>query len=142
MTGAIAVRLEHSDSPGAAALLARTGHGTALDREHARLFVARGAEPAGDGPLGLVALAPGPDDFAELVRFVVLPEARRRGVARRLVAAAESWARVQRIRTLRFRVDAADDAARAAARALGFIEVDGFGAHVGDESGVCFAKGI
>jgi len=142
VTGPVAVRLEHSDSPGAAALLALTDRGTSLDREHARLFVARAEGALDDRPLGLVALAPGPDDFAELVRLVVLPEARRGGVARRLVAAAESWARVQRIRTLRFRVAAADDDARAAALALGFVEVDGFGAHVGDDSGACFAKGL
>jgi len=137
---AVSVRLERTGSPEVDALLDLAGAPSALDREHARLFVARGG--ADGAALGLVALAPGPDDFAELVRLVVLPAARRQGVARRLVLAAESWARVQRIRTLRFRSDAADPATAALGRALGFTEVDGFGAHVGDDSALCFAKSV
>ncbi|WP_158078148.1 GNAT family N-acetyltransferase [Rathayibacter sp. VKM Ac-2630] len=138
----MSVRLERTGTPEVDALLALAAEPGAspLDREHARVFVARGG--ADGGALGLVALAPGPDDFAELVRLVVLPAARRQGVARRLLLAAESWARVQRIRTLRFRVDAADPATAAGARALGFTEVDSFGAHVGDDSGTCFAKAL
>ncbi|WP_341867843.1 GNAT family N-acetyltransferase [Rathayibacter festucae] len=83
-----------------------------------------------------------PDDFAELLALEVAPESRRSGVARRLVAAALSYASVQRIRTLRFRVPVEAEAALAAARALGFTEIDGFGAHVGDDSGVCFARSV
>ncbi|KQQ05354.1 MULTISPECIES: GNAT family N-acetyltransferase [unclassified Rathayibacter] len=133
MTGGIVVRLERGDSPDLAPLLVPT------PPPHARVFAAR--DSAGR-LLGALALAPGPDDFAELLSAVVLPEARRSGVARRLLGAAEAWARVQRIRTLRFRADAGATDALTTAPSLGFVEIDGFGAYVGDDSSVCFAKGI
>ncbi|QHC67646.1 GNAT family N-acetyltransferase [Rathayibacter sp. VKM Ac-2759] len=133
MTGGVVVTLERGDSPDLAALLAPP------PPRHARVFAARDSS---DRLLGALALAPGPDDFAELLAAVVLPGARRSGVARRLVAAAEAWARVQRIRTLRFRAPADATDALAAAPALGFIEIDGFGPYVGDAASVCFAKAI
>ncbi|SMH29856.1 Acetyltransferase (GNAT) family protein [Rathayibacter oskolensis] len=132
MTGGVVVRLERGDSPDLAGLL------TPPPPRHARVFAAR----EGAVPVGAIALAPGPDDFAELLALAVLPEARRRGVARRLIGAAEAWARVQRIRTLRFRVAADAQDALDTAQALGFVEIDGFGAYVGDPSGVCFAKAL
>ncbi|MWV51053.1 GNAT family N-acetyltransferase [Rathayibacter sp. VKM Ac-2803] len=133
MTAGIVVRLERGDAADLAALL------TPPPPRHARAFAAR---DSGGQLLGALALAPGPDDFAELLAATVLPAARRAGVARRLVTAAEAWARVQRIRTMRFRVPVGATEAIATASALGFIEIDGFGAHVGDVSGVCFAKAI
>lgn len=131
MTGGVVVRLERGDPPELAELLARP------PAPHARVFVAR--DRASDWPLGVVHLEPGPDDFAELIDLTVLPAARRVGIARRLVAAAEAFARVQRIRTLRFRVE--PDGA-SVARSLGFTEIDPFGAYVGDLSGVFFAKAL
>ena len=134
MTARVVVRLEVPDPPALAGLL------TAELPPHARLLVAR--DGATQQPIGVLALTPGPDDFAELLALEVAPESRRSGVARRLVAAALSYASVQRIRTLRFRVPVKAEAALAAARALGFTEIDGFGAHVGDDSGVCFARSV
>ncbi|QHC59888.1 GNAT family N-acetyltransferase [Rathayibacter sp. VKM Ac-2760] len=132
MTAGVVVRLERAGSPELAGLLATTPL-------HARVLVARDSTQQ---PIGVLALAPGPDDFAELLALRVEPAVRRSGVARRLVAAALSYASVQRIRTLRFRIPVEADAALAAARALGFTEIDAFGAHVGDDSGVCFARSV
>ncbi|TCL85434.1 MULTISPECIES: GNAT family N-acetyltransferase [unclassified Rathayibacter] len=134
MTAGVVVRLERPGTGALASLL------TAELPPHARLLVAR--DGATQQPIGVLALTPGPDDFAELLALEVAPESRRSGVARRLVAAALSYASVQRIRTLRFRVPVQAEAALAAARALGFTEIDGFGAHVGDASGVCFARSV
>lgn len=134
MSTGIVVRLERPDPAALAGLL-----DTALP-PHARLLVAR--DGTTQQPIGVLALAPGPDDFAELLALEVAPGSRRSGAARRLVAAALSYASVQRIRTLRFRVPVEAEAALATARALGFTEIDGFGAHVGDDSGVCFARSV
>ncbi|MCJ1686308.1 GNAT family N-acetyltransferase [Rathayibacter sp. VKM Ac-2927] len=134
MTAGVVVRLERPGTEALASLL------TADLPPHARLLVARDRDA--QQPIGVLALTPGPDDFAELLALEVAPESRRSGVARRLVAAALSYASVQRIRTLRFRVPVQAQAALAAARSLGFTEIDGFGAHVGDDSGVCFARSV
>lgn len=134
MTTGVVVRLERPEPAALVPLL------TAELPPHARLLVARDGDA--QQPIGVLALTPGPDDFAELLALEVAPESRRSGVARRLVAAALSYASVQRIRTLRFRVPVQAEAALAAARALGFTEIDGFGAHVGDDSGVCFARSV
>ncbi|MCJ1674975.1 GNAT family N-acetyltransferase [Rathayibacter sp. VKM Ac-2929] len=134
MTAGVVVRLERPGTEALASLL------TADLPPHARLLVARDRDA--QQPIGVLALTPGPDDFAELLALEVAPESRRSGVARRLVAAALSYASVQRIRTLRFRVPVQAEAALAAARSLGFTEIDGFGAHVGDDSGVCFARSV
>lgn len=131
MSAGVVVRLERGDPPELAELLTRP------PSPHARVFVAR--DRASDWPLGVVHLEQGPDDFAELIGLLVLPAARRVGVARRLVAAAEAFARVHGIRTLRFRMEPGTDSV---ARALGFTEIDAFGSHVGDESGVFFAKAL
>ncbi|NQX15385.1 GNAT family N-acetyltransferase [Rathayibacter sp. VKM Ac-2857] len=134
MSTGVVVRLER---PGPAEL---AGLLTVELPPHARLLVAR--DGATQQPIGVLALTPGPDDFAELLALEVAPKSRRSGVARRLVAAALSYASVQRIRTLRFRIPVEAEAALVAARALGFTEIDGFGAHVGDDSGVCFARSV
>lgn len=131
MTAGVVVRLERGDPPELSALQTRP------PSPHARVFVAR--DRASGWPLGVVHLESGPDDFAELLGLIVLPAARRAGVARRLLAAAESFARVQRISTLRLR---AEPGTAGAARALGFTEIDAFGAHVGDDTGVFFAKAL
>lgn len=132
MTDAVVIRLETGSAPDLADLIAPP--------RDARVFAAR--DGVGGRLLGAVALAAGPDDFAELHGLVVLPEVRRSGIARRLLAAAEAWARIQRIRTVRCSVPLTSEAALATARALGFVEIDQFGAHVGDPSSVCFARAI
>ena len=131
MSAGVVVRLERDDPPELAEQLTRP------PSPQARVFVAR--DRASDWPLGVVHLEQGPDDFAELTDLLVLPNARRVGVARRLVAAAEAYARVQGVVTLRFRMEPGTGSV---ARALGFTEIDAFGFHVGDETGVYFAKAL
>ena len=80
MSGVV-VRLE--DAAAAEGLLA------AVPPPHARVLIAR----IDGAAAGVLVLAPGPDDFAEVLELVVASVHRRTGVARRLVAAAESWAR-------------------------------------------------
>jgi aminoglycoside 6'-N-acetyltransferase I len=60
---------------------------------------------------------------AYLEGLYVAPEARRRGVGRALVAAAEDWSRAQRCLELASDAEATNDVSAAMHRALGFDEV-------------------
>jgi len=59
-------------------------------------------------------------EFAEILGLVVDPAARRGGVGRALAAAAEQWARTQRLARLTVRSNAARSEAHAFYPALGF----------------------
>ena len=98
------------------------------------------AEDGVGGVLGLAELSIRPsaegctsDRIAYLEGWFVVPEARRRGVGRALVAAAEEWGRAQGC--TEFASDTQPDnlVSAAAHRALGFIEVG---------SVRCFRKGL
>ena len=98
------------------------------------------AEDEAGGVLGLAELSIRPsaegcssDRVAYLEGWFVVPEARRRGVGRALVAAAEEWGRDQGC--TEFASDSQPDnlVSAAAHRALGFLEVG---------SVRCFRKGL
>src|SRR5690606_25700628 len=82
------VRAEPVDLDGIRALVALEGSGfepkVELERRFARLWVAR--DPAGLGVLGFL-LAWDVADEVHLLDLVVAPEARRRGIGRRLLGA-------------------------------------------------------
>lgn len=112
------------------------------ESEHAREIVAffegRASEPlavlvAQDGAdrlvgfaeLSIRAYAEGchTDRVAYLEGWYVVPDARRQGVGRALIAAAEAWGRSQRCTEFASDAELPNDASAAAHRAVGFTEV-------------------
>jgi aminoglycoside 6'-N-acetyltransferase I len=95
-------------------------------RESLAVLIAE--DPSGN-PVGFVELSIRPtaegcrtDRVAYLEGWFVVPEARRRGVGRRLVEAAEDWARAQGCAELASDSDAANEISQAAHRVAGFDE--------------------
>jgi putative acetyltransferase len=70
----------------------------------------------------------------------VHPQARGRGVARRLLTAVEAYARVSGTRILRLETGAPQIEAVGLYRAVGFVEIDRFGPYVLDPTSLCMAK--
>ncbi|AZZ54074.1 hypothetical protein C1I64_19950 [Rathayibacter festucae DSM 15932] len=133
MTTGVVVRLERPEPAALASLL------TADLPPHARLLVAR--DGATQQPIGVLALTPGPTTSPSCSPS---KWPRSRG-------GAESPAGSSPPRSPTRACSASARSASAcgrggggprAARALGFTEIDGFGAHVGDDSGVCFARSV
>jgi len=98
------------------------------------------AEDGAEGVLGLAELSIRPgaegctsDRVAYLEGWFVVPEARRRGVGRALVAAAEQWGRDQACTEFASDTQSDNRVSAAAHQALGFIEVG---------SVRCFRKGL
>ena len=87
------------------------------------------AEAASGNPVGFAELsirrtAEGcrTDRVAYLEGWFVVPDARRRGIGRRLVEAAEDWARAQGCAELASDSEAGNEISQAAHRAAGFDE--------------------
>ena len=88
------------------------------------------AEAAGGEAVGFAELSIRPyaegcrtDRVAFLEGWYVVPAARRRGVGRELVAAAEEWARSQGCTEFASDAELDNETSAAAHRALGFAEV-------------------
>lgn len=88
------------------------------------------AEDGAREPLGFVELSIRPcaegcrtDRVAYLEGWYVVPAARKRGVGRALVVAAEAWARSQGCTEFASDAELANDVSAAAHAALGFVEV-------------------
>jgi aminoglycoside 6'-N-acetyltransferase I len=88
------------------------------------------AEDGSGCPLGFAELSVRPyaegcrsDGVAYLEGLYVVPEARRRGVARALIAAAEEWGRGQGCTEFASDAELMNDVSATAHRALGFTEV-------------------
>lgn len=89
-----------------------------LTPPHGAFLVAYlGAQPA-----GCVQLSTAGDGVAEVKRQWVAPEVRGRGIARRLMAAAEQQAREFNVQTLRLDTNGALTEAMALYRATGWVE--------------------
>jgi RimJ/RimL family protein N-acetyltransferase len=86
-------------------------------REHAQF-----AAHLNDRPIGLIAAARDSADTVYLYSLWLDPNARGRGLARRLVGAALDWARRHRARTVTLRVATDNAAARAVYEEFGFTE--------------------
>jgi aminoglycoside 6'-N-acetyltransferase I len=114
------------------------GSETEHREEIARFFAGEAPEPLGvllaeDGPgrpvgfaeLSIRGHAEGcrSDRVAYLEGWFVAPEARRRGVGRALIAAAEEWGRSQRCREFASDAEPDNEISAAAHGALGFSEV-------------------
>ena len=88
------------------------------------------AEDGAREPLGFVELSIRPyaegcrtDRVAYLEGWYVVPEARKRGVGRSLVVAAEAWARSQGCTEFASDAELANDLSASAHEAVGFVEV-------------------
>ena len=88
------------------------------------------AENGAGGPIGFAELSIRPhaegcrsDRVAYLEGWFVAPKARRRGVGRALIAAAEQWGRSRGCREFASDSQADNEVSGAAHRALGFAEV-------------------
>jgi aminoglycoside 6'-N-acetyltransferase I len=81
--------------------------------------------PVGFAELSIRSYAEGcrTDQVAYLEGWFVVPNARRQGVGRALIAAAEEWGRTQGCREFASDAELDNDASHAAHRALGFVEV-------------------
>jgi aminoglycoside 6'-N-acetyltransferase I len=81
--------------------------------------------PVGFAELSIRAYAEGcyGDRVAYLEGWFVVPEARRHGVGRALIAAAEAWGRSQGCREFASDAEADNEISAAAHRSLGFSEV-------------------
>ncbi|TLZ51353.1 MAG: GNAT family N-acetyltransferase [Methanobacteriota archaeon] len=88
------------------------------------ILVAEGPDASilGYAIVGSASTMLSPVPFGFVYDVWVAPEARRRGVARRLLAAAEDWCRAQGYRKLKLEVAASNVAARALYTADGFAE--------------------
>ena len=108
------------------------------EREIEKFFAGRAREPlavliaedSGGQPLGFAELSIRPyaegcatDRIGYLEGWFVVPEARRRGVGRDLIAAAEVWARGEGCTELASDSQPDNEMSRAAHRAAGFDEV-------------------
>lgn len=92
-------------------------------RDHAQFVAIREGRP-----VGMVAAYQESAQAAYVYSLWLEPEARGRGLARRLVAAAVDWARRRGVRTATLRVAPDNAAARMVYESLGFTEVPNCGA--------------
>ena len=95
-----------------------------IDSRDNAIFI---AESSDGRPLGYAILGPAstmltPIPFAFVYDLWVSPEARRQGVARRLLERAEDWCRRQGYRKLKLEVAASNRAARSLYASDGFAE--------------------
>lgn len=89
--------------------------------------------------IGMAALVE-KQDYAEIKRMFVKPEARGTGTADALLHSLEGVARAARVDELRLETGPLQPAAIAFYERHGFAEIPAFGEYVGGEYSVCFAK--
>jgi GNAT superfamily N-acetyltransferase len=93
-------------------------------------------------PIGCGALRQFDDDTAEIKRVYVAPAGRRRGVARQIVAALETFAIQQNYRNIRLETGVRQPEAQRLYQSMGFQQIDAFGPYIGNPTSVCFEKVI
>ena len=93
-------------------------------------------------PVACGALRQLETDIAELKRVYVVPEFRRRGLARRLLAALEQRAADLGFRLIRLETGKRQPEAVALYEASGYRRIPPFGRHAGDPMSVCFEKAL
>jgi GNAT superfamily N-acetyltransferase len=93
-------------------------------------------------PVGCGAVRRNEPGVAEIKRMYVSPEARGRGVGRRVLDELEAVARQFGVRRLVLETGPRQPEALALYRRAGFVEVPLFGEYVGAEFSVCMAKDL
>ena len=96
----------------------------------------------GGQPVGCAALAPLDEVTAEVRRVYVVASARRRGIARLLLAGLERKAAELGYRTLRLGTGIRQPEAIALYESYGFRRIPSFGVHMGDPVNICFEKQV
>ncbi len=91
-------------------------------------------------PVGCGAIRRLDDDTAEVKRMYVVPSARRRGIARRLLAELERRAAEFGYRTLRLETGDLQIEAIALYESCAWGRIEAFGEYVGSPISVCFEK--
>jgi hypothetical protein len=94
----------------------------------------------GEEPVGCGALRRFDDETAEIKRMYVAPAGRRRGIARRILAALERCAREFHYRVIRLETGVRQPEARALYESMGFRRIAPFGPYIGSPTSVCFEK--
>ncbi|GAB7003158.1 GNAT family N-acetyltransferase [Nocardioides sp. AN3] len=82
----------------------------------------------------------GTSSTAEIKRMYVVPEAQRRGLARRMLAHLESTAAQAGVEALILSTGAAQQEAIALYEASGYEPIEGFGHYAGSELNRCYGK--
>lgn len=114
-----------------------------LARDHVRVFVARARN---NGALAMAALVQGDAAAgtsgldAELKRMFVRPEARRLGLAARLLTVVEADALGRGVRRIVLETGTLSEAAISLYERCGYQRIPPFGQYVGEPFSVCFAK--
>jgi putative acetyltransferase len=91
-------------------------------------------------PVGCGALRPLDLNVAEVKRMFVAPEARRKGVGRRVLAHLEQLANEFGYRSMRLETGVRQPEAIALYEAHGFYRIPAFGKYVGNPISICFEK--
>jgi GNAT superfamily N-acetyltransferase len=94
----------------------------------------------GPSPVGCAALRPIDTDTAEVKRMYVMQSARRRGVARALLAELESKAAQFGFLTVRLETGNRQPEAIALYESSGFRRIASYGSYVEDPLSICFEK--
>jgi GNAT superfamily N-acetyltransferase len=108
---------------------------------HGVFVVARIAgEPVGCGAAR--ALLDGPAGVVEIKRMYIVPEARRRGLSRQLLARLESEAGALGYRRVQLETGLRQPEAIALYESAGYHRIASFGQYAGDDLSICFAKDL
>ncbi len=94
----------------------------------------------GDDPVGCGALRRFDDETAEIKRMYVAPAGRRRGLARRILAALERHAHDFHYHAIRLETGVRQPEAQAFYESVGFRRIAAFGPYIGNPTSVCFEK--
>jgi GNAT superfamily N-acetyltransferase len=96
--------------------------------------------PVGSGAVR--AMPGGADGVGEVKRMYTLPDVRRRGVSRAILAELEARAKGFGFRRLQLETGARQPEALALYAAAGWHEITPYGQYSGDDESVCFAKDL
>ena len=90
--------------------------------------------------VGCAALRRLDEQMGELKRMFVSPEARRRGIARRLLVEVERFARQFGYKIIRLETGTLQPEAQGLYQSLGYHRIPSFGSYVHDPTSICFEK--
>jgi putative acetyltransferase len=97
---------------------------------------------AGGQAVGCGGVQPLAEHVGEIKRVFVVPQYRRRGVARLIMATLEAHARERGFEWLRLETGTRQPESIALYRSLGYVDIVAFGEYAGDPFSVCFEKRI
>jgi putative acetyltransferase len=93
-------------------------------------------------PVGCGALRRIDGETAEIKRMYIAPEARRKGIARRIIRGLEEQAQAFGYRAIRLETGVRQPEAQSLYEAAGFHRIASFGPYMGNPTSVCFEKTV